>query len=253
MVKHIVTNGKMLVLNYKHFNDGHDRKGSEKDVEMLDETFSDICFEVTIEKDLDKQQTIEKIQEFIENLDDQTDMIVISINSHSNARNSFCTAEKKSLDIYSDILNTNRLLTSRRRFQDKPMWLIINACQGNSLDLGLRSLERSNNQDSQDAEDTDTFSPKRKSLMRSSHSQLLISQSTVFDFVSFRNEVHGSRFIEELTNVLNQNYLDKNLRDMLDMVADRVSKRSPDGYFQCPIYTNIGLTKKIYFSKKASG
>merc|ERR1712241_618932 len=78
-------------------------KGSEKDIKMLDETFSNMSFEVTIEKDLDEQKTFEKTQEFIKNLDDATDMIVISINSHSNTRDSFRTSDNKSLDVYNYI------------------------------------------------------------------------------------------------------------------------------------------------------
>jgi len=75
--------GKMLLLNYQHFYEDEERRGSDKDVQKLDHLFKKFGFCVRPGEDLTLEETDKKINEFVgEVLRDKCDMIIVVIMSH---------------------------------------------------------------------------------------------------------------------------------------------------------------------------
>lgn len=86
---------------------------------------------------------------------------------------------------------------------------------------------------------------------RSSFYNLLVSQSTVPGYVSYRDHHEGTWYIQELGKALREFHRSKHLLEILDIADERVSRRATEeGYHQCPSTTKHVFLKKIYFQKK---
>jgi len=88
--------GKMLLLNYQHFYEDEERRGSDKDVQKLDHLFKKFGFCVRPGEDLTLEETDKKINEFVgEVLRAKCDMIIVAIMSHGRYGDIFTCSDSK--------------------------------------------------------------------------------------------------------------------------------------------------------------
>lgn len=127
-----------------------------------------------------------------------------------------------------------------------PIWICSNFCRGPLATIHTRgSLHLDPASRSVDAV---PFSGESYTEM-TPWEDLLISWASEPDHLCFRDTQRGSWYIQELIQVLENDYSAKHLVEMLDEVTKPVEKINFNGQGQRPVYQN-GLTKRIYFQKQ---
>merc|ERR1712080_714195 len=120
----------------------------------------------------------------------------------------------------------------------KPKLFIIQACRGNETDHGItKKFSDSDNEDEENA----AVGPRE--------SDMLVVYSTVPGYTSLRDHVQGTWLVQSITDVFSENAKDTDIREMLDMVSEKVAKfQSERREVMSCTYENKNFTKKLFFN-----
>ncbi|XP_050966854.1 caspase-8 [Labeo rohita] len=222
--------GLCLIINNENFRRGKKREGSQKDVDSLKCVFEMLGFKVGIYKD----QTTSEIKSLMNRCSKvlHEDCFVCCVLSHGNEHGilghegGICPLN----DITSpfDGVNCPTLI-------GKPKVFLIQACRGPKIQSKVRV-----------AEDVLGGQPGEKSenvfYTISQSSDFLIALSTVEEYLSIRDEIKGSWFIQCLCKYLKEgSERGLDILKILTEVNDDVSRMEVEG-------KNYKMTPAIYFT-----
>ena len=251
-----ISRGACLIINQAFQNNPtYERKGSFKDVEDLIKTWSDLgCKDnVTVISDVTDTEMMSALKHFRQRLASTLpDFMVLVILSHGKRD------EKTGMEYIMDInLKGIELTRIKNMFIDghkcksmigKPKLFFIQACRGTrhqsqrliSHPCSLSYCSMSDSFET-DGEDDENKSIEINGIRYPHKSWFLIFHSTIKGFVSNRDPVQGSIFIQELCKEFNKKWF---LYDV-SRIAANVNKKVMEGYeqIQAPLFENqLGLT-----------
>lgn len=223
--------GICTIFNHRTFNKQLERKGTEKDVEVLETLFKSIGYEVDVHNDL-KSNDILRILNSLRNRDySDCNVFVICVLSHGDGELIWA---KDQMYMTSQLYDsfTERLCPS---LAGKPKLFFIQACKGSSIDNGVGSLcyESENDKIPENydgkclelgqLEAVENIAPSdigQSPFIRYFNSvptepDFLVVHSAVPGYFSHRGKRRGSWFIQCLVKALWENVHSKDLMSIL--------------------------------------
>lgn len=236
--------GYVIVINNQNFQNGKHRIGAERDGQMIKHLFIDLQFKVYMNEDKTAQEIQDILLRFSRNDELHfVDSLIVVLMSHGNYDNLEGIDSDK-----IKILELVRLFDRDKcpAMFGKPKMFVINACRGDEEDS---SVKYGSTLPFTDRIDNDSGSEIFRQLP--SNSDLLLAYSTFPGYVSYRDEEHGSWYIENLVDVFREKASAEHVMDMLTMVNRRVAERSELGLNQTPAPTTT-LRYKWYLNEPQS-
>ncbi|XP_053685893.1 caspase-14-like [Sabethes cyaneus] len=178
----------VLIFNHKKFkNELNERKGSEKDLELLKIFFNNYQVnELEIYSDFSVEQVKTKMAEIEKKDFKECSCLIVIIMSHGGLGDTIMASDEQSYNLETDIVD--RVLDNST-LKDKPKLFFIQACRGNAL------------------METDSFpSVSNKNDIWKLH-------STYEGTVSFRDIERGTCFVQTLFDFIETNN-DKSLHEI---------------------------------------
>eukprot|EP00092_Neocalanus_flemingeri_P031123 GFUD01033806.1.p1 GENE.GFUD01033806.1~~GFUD01033806.1.p1 ORF type:complete len:318 (-),score=80.68 GFUD01033806.1:74-1027(-) len=243
--------GLALILNNEEFPSKEDyktRTGSQVDVVNLSDLFQQLGFIVVTQQNLTRNDTLKYLIDFASHpAHASADMMVFCMSTHGGEKGKLMSSDCLEIDIEADIL---RMFTNENcpDLRGKPKFFIFQACQGQDSDYGVQL--RGSHTDARPimTKTGAEISPPSSPLRDPTWEDILIAYATLPGFVSYRDHVRGTWFIESLCKVLMERSCDTNLRDMLDEVARMLKKyQTEKGAKQSFKYDVIHFYKKVFF------
>ncbi|XP_063798239.1 caspase-9 [Pseudophryne corroboree] len=253
--------GYCLIINNVEFlksSNLSDRTGSNIDREKLESRMRSFHFEVVVKSNLKGAEIHKELQDLAAKDHSKRDCCLVVILSHG--------CETRHTQFPGGVYGTDGVRIPVERIVDyfngsncpslrgKPKLFFIQACGGDQKDRGFSvdSGEPPSKYDAEsvqsdatavrpDEEDTDETDAV---VSLPTSSDILVSYSTFPGFVSWRDKVSGTWYVEVLDKVLEEYAGSLELQAMLVMVANRVSSKG--SYKQIPGYFNF-LRKSFYF------
>lgn len=181
------------------------RKGTEKDTKALQELFESFRYNVTVKNNLKDQEIVEEVRKATQRASKRNGLIVCIL-SHGHkgiiyGHNSVPVSVKE----IQGIMSCKLLL-------QMPKILLIQACQGNSLQSLVKRLEHDG--------------PVQSS--GSVFADFLTFWSTIEGFASVRHIDNGTWFIQEMVKKIRELHRDQHLVDICTAVINRVSQMRGD-------------------------
>ena len=227
--------GLAVIFNYDNIPNYNERKGSQIDVENLQELCKQLGFKVETYQDLNKQDTLDTLDLVGKNPVMQTaDMLMVFMMSHGDKDFISCSDGLQ--------LKTEQIL---RKFtcielKGKPKFIVFQACRGHEEDVGVARKAQT---------DAIPVKPTTTQTKDPSWQDMIIAFSTVPGYVAYRDPNHGSWFIESLVKVFMNSACDKDLLLLLRDVSDVMDKIShEDGYKQSFTWENRSFKRALYFN-----
>ncbi|XP_049342419.1 caspase-9 isoform X2 [Astyanax mexicanus] len=264
--------GMCLIINNVKFDPASnlkERKGSDIDCDKLERRFRSLNFDVIVKKNLKCKHIRQELSSLAKMDHSKYDCCVVIILSHGTeaSHNRFPGAvhgvdgPSVPVQIITNYLNGQNCSS----LQGKPKVFFIQACGGDQRDIGFEVSPdevqplAGGIDDQPDAIPTSSSSD---SLSLSDEidaratlptpSDILVSYSTFPGYVSWRDTLTGSWYVETLDRVLEENAATDDLVTMLMMVNNEVSQISAKGlYKQMPGSFNF-LRKHLYFQAPAT-
>jgi hypothetical protein len=232
--------GKALIFNHKAFDEKRDkhlskRPGTEIDAVTLNETLTNLGFDVSIHTDPDLDEIckhLERAAAAEDNIDSDCILVAVLSHGHDSGKISAWDQEYEEETLWKAFLGEKA-----RRLRGKPKVFIIQACRGTERDEGVEL---------DGAEEGSSTGGKIPS-----HADFLIARATVPGQVSFRNSLTGTYYIQELCAVLLREAYTDDLVSILTKVQGNMARKTMQGRFkQGPSFTSR-LTKKLQLVKKS--
>ncbi|CAL8325840.1 unnamed protein product [Merluccius merluccius] len=263
--------GHCLIINNVKFEPNTDlknRKGSDIDCDKLEKRFKSLNFIVTVKTNLKYKQIRHHLAELSKKDHSLFDCCVVIILSHGTevSHNRFPGAvhgvdgPAVPIQFITNYLNGQHCPT----LQGKPKLFFIQACGGGETDTGFEvspdevtpgvggagdEMDAMPISSSSDSLSTSDELDARATLP--TPSDILVSYSTFPGFVSWRDPLSGSWYVEILDRILGENAVIDDLVTMLMMVNNEVSQNSAKGlYKQMPGSFNF-LRKLFYFQTQS--
>lgn len=241
--------GMAIIINNEHFLDPSlkARDGTHVDKRELEKVLKQLGFEVKEYLDLCYTDIMSRMKRIALRDHSQCDCILVVILSHGKL--GFIHARDTCYPLES-ILN---LFSSKEcpTLAGKPKLFFIQACQGVCKDPGFPvhtpdGIDESNNDDS------------HMGYRMPLHGDFLVAFATIPGFVSYRNSLDGSWFIESLCQELRSQGKSRDILTLLTFVAQRVSNYESNNEVFAHIHrkkqitcTMSTLTRMIYFRDKS--
>lgn len=245
--------GYCLIVNNVDFENRPEEKrlGSDKDAQRLSTVFEELGFDVIQKRNISSQDMLDFFRTYSRdaNLANHDALVVVML-SHGDAEEIFGTdyLRVNIRDVLEFFNNENCPL-----LKGKPKMFFLGACRG-----GRRGKFESSEHELSGSFDAATFEEIKKDPEEQKinarnlgplYSDMLISYSTVYGFVSHRDPTSGSWYCETLAQMLVEHSCDKRLIDLLNKVDELVQARtSEQGCKQTTSYEVIGFNKKLYFN-----
>lgn len=236
--------GHMLIIDNEHFKHLASRQGTEVDSINLAALFSQLGFRVSVLRNLSKEEMEHEITSFAKMPDhSDSDMCIVCILSHGYSGVVISTDGKEISTHWIEKCFNNKECPS---LIGKPKLFIYQACRGSKLDQGI------GNRTDGTTTTTDAQRMARPDMPPSfkvpTWEDFLVVHSTVHGYVSIRNKIEGTWFVQSLCKVFRTNAHHMDLRDMLDEVALELSNyESKECGKQSCSYT-VTHFKKLYFN-----
>lgn len=244
----------VLVNNVDFDNEFHEtRLGSDADANRLKDVFAGLGYEVHDHRN----QTSTEMTSLFKNIAIQSalkdhDSLVVIILTHGD-KDAVFGVDNLSVNVRDilEIFNNRQCVY----LKGKPKMFFIQACRGRKYDHGLLSEFEHSFDASGFDEIRDLHVEARPNTPAykndASYSDMLVSYSTVYGFVSLRNLTNGSWYCCALAYVLLEKACDTELQNMLKMVGKRVHEiTSKEGYKQTTSYENIGFNNDFFFNPR---
>ena len=223
-----------------------DREGSEKDVEALETMFKALYFEVNIERDLGKEKILQVLDKVAKSDHTAYDCFVLCLMSHGKEGLFYGSDGQAVLfDTVCDLFSNSNCRTLR----GKPKLIFIQACRGTEGQTGVVNDSPFCPGPQQPTATSVRYADRGWNFSFKGtipdHSDFLLAYSTVNHYVSYRNELDGSRFVRCLVEVFQEKAGHEDVLSMLIMVNDKLSKMGEIGQKQIGQPTTT-LTKKLF-------
>ncbi|XP_050309740.1 caspase-1-like [Anthonomus grandis grandis] len=243
--------GKLIIFNHQVYDNEKikERFGTKRDVNEIIICFQRLGFNVS-EDDVVTDATIEQVRAKLDSVlkDEQTlfqsNCLVVFFLTHGDVKDKLCVkdGEIKCSDVWMKFNDCKQL-------EGKPKLFVFQACKGKQF-ASVDQPESTFNQHSPVLLDLDTsFS------VNDLGPDMLLLYSTLEDYVSFRNPLTGTWFIQELC----KNFSSYGRRDDVISLITRTTKCVSNSYFvmheddktvlkQMPIYVST-LSRKFYLNR----
>lgn len=245
--------GFCLIVNNVDFEHRPEEKrlGSDKDAERMSTVFNELGFDVILQRNVESFPILEFLRSYASREDElsQHDALVVVVLSHGDAEEIFGTDNlrvniRDILEIFNNV--------NCRQLRGKPKMFFFAACRGDRKDQSI-STDLEGSYDAATFEEVKKVSSEETKInaknLGPSYSDMIISYSTVYGFVSHRNPTSGSWYCETLAQMLVEHSCDTRLIDLLGLVDNLVQARlSEQGCNQTTSYEAIGFNKKLYFN-----
>lgn len=226
------------------------RLGSNEDVAALEKLFGALDFKVKTERNKGRKDILKLLDEVSHYDHKDYDCFVLWLMSHGQ-EGQFYGADGKTVPIETvrDFFSNARCST----LKGKPKIIFIQACRGREKEQGVvadapQSPTEHGEEPSthEDEESSDVGFNFKLNEAIPEHADMLIANSTISGYASFRNPKQGSRFVRCVVEVFREYACHEDLLSMLTMVNQRVGKMGEIGTKQVsePAYT---LRKKLFF------
>ncbi|XP_034488717.1 caspase-like [Drosophila innubila] len=233
--------GMAIIFNHKYFDaemKQEPRRGTDVDSANLDRVLKQHHFDVIQHNDFCYNQIVRVIKRAAFENHDNNDCILIAILSHGNMGYICASDTKYKLADICNLLTPNNCPT----LAGKPKLFFVQACQGKQMDDGCK---------------IQTDGDSQMGYKIPLHADFLIAYSTIPGFLSWRNPLNGSWFIQSLCLELETNGKRLDLMTLLTFVCRRVAfdfeshTNDPrkDQKKQIPCITTM-LTRIVLFSEK---
>lgn len=254
--------GFCVIINNVEFEDNiiGTRLGSDTDAQRLSDVFIGLNYKVEINRNLSSVEIKQLFGRISKNPElDRHDSLVVIVLSHGETE-AFYGVDNQLVNIRDMLKYFNNRECLQLR--GKPKMFFIQACRGRDTDYGVcipehqldaasfdevRMAQRSVNSTSGQSE---TPIIRLESLQRDvSYSDMILSYSTVFGFVSLRHPMNGSWYCTALALQLLELAKDHELVDILRKVDVEVQRRTTeDGWKQTTATELIGFNKQLWFN-----
>ncbi|XP_067658725.1 caspase-3-like [Haliotis asinina] len=252
--------GRVLLINNENFSSARDNKleledrpGSEVDVTSLCLLFDELPFETVVEKNLTHKKMIEVLDKERQVSHDSYDCFVCVILSHGTRGGVYgVDGEVANIQEVTDMFNGQNC----RTLVGKPKLFFIQACQGSEKDTGAgpsvseitQRLESTGIEDNPQSEIENLVSTTRSAAEHPPRADIFTAEATTPDYLSLRNTVNGSWFIQAIVYVFMNFAHKEDLASMMTKVNDLVCRRETKNkkYKQVSTYRS-SLTKQFYF------
>ena len=224
------------------------RHGSAEDVKALEKLFEALDFKVKAERNKGRDEIFKILEDaaFADHSD--YDCFVLWLMSHGQD-GQFYGADGQTIPIET----VRDLFTKCTTLKGKPKIVFIQACRGTLKGQGVVAdapkspTEQGQEPTANDNEDhSDIGFNFNLSKVIAEHADILIANSTISGYASFRNPRQGSRFVQCVVKVFQEFAGHEDLLSMLTMVNQRVSEMGEYGTKQVPEPSST-LTKKLFF------
>ncbi|XP_017781779.1 PREDICTED: caspase Dronc-like [Nicrophorus vespilloides] len=228
--------GKALLINNIMFEKDQKsyRKGAEVDEKNISELLNQMGFKVEKYRDLTKNQMVKKLVDYASSYSlKNVDINVVVMMSHgigNNDGNTHIAGTDNNLLSIADIVekfdnsNCPNLI-------DKPKIFIFQCCRGD--------------QDQRVERDAAQIMKAKKK-----YNDMLLAYSTIPGYVSHRNPVLGTWYIQAICKVFMEHACDTHVEDLLKIVENMLNQLAGDsGYTQTSSYENRGF-KLCYLHPK---
>jgi len=247
--------GLVLIIDNENFDNDvlPTRTGSLVDANNLDILFGQLGFRVTLRRNLPYYDMITEIQKFASKDDHSLgDMTVVAILSHGR-HGLIAAADGREIETEWVLRQFNN--DGCPKLRGKPKFFIFQACRGDEADYGI--LPSISFPDRRSDSDARAVSMPRQPTEESVDQQyknlswedMVVAYATLPGYVANRDRYRGTWFIECLCSVFMEMSVELDLRDMLDIVAERLEKyESEMGTKQSFSYEVRHFYKKLYFN-----
>jgi len=243
--------GLVLIIDNENFHNEilPTRTGSLVDANNLDILFDQLGFQVTLRRNLPYYEMITEIQKFASKEDHSLgDMAVMAIMSHGR-HGLVSAADGRELETEWVLRQLNN--DGCPALKGKPKFFIFQACRGDEMDHGvLPGITWSEHRSESDARPVSIGKPAPEPQYKElSWEDIIVAYATLPGYVANRDRYRGTWFIECLCSVFMEMSVNTDLRDMLDIVAERLEKyESEMGTKQSFAYEVRHFYKKLFFN-----
>ena len=217
------------------------RHGSEEDVKALAKLFEALDFTPRIHRNIRRSEILQVLDDASQEDHSAYDCFVLWLMSHGQEGKFYGAAgETVPIETVRDFFNSANCPT----LKGKPKLIFIQACRGINTERGDSPNNRTRQPSTHDFE----MSAKEPKISKSNpyHADMLIANSTISGYVSFRDEVLGTRFVRCIVEVFREYASHEDLLSMLTMVNDMVCKMGEIDAKQVSEPSST-LTKKLFF------
>jgi len=229
--------GQALIINYYNFPQAQ-RKGSEKDVILLDQLLQQLGYTVTLKTNLNLAETEEEIDLYKKKEGHKNaDSTIVALMSHgkggetyeetliNTSDGKFISSEK----ILSKFNNTNFPL-----LLGKPKIFLFQFCRGDLEDQGPTVTDGSN-----------LTHPSAES-----YDDMLIAYSSLPGYVAYREESEGAWFIQALCQIFKEEAHCCHVERLLEMVDEEIKYKKSNGSNgkQTLEIIKHGFNRKFFFN-----
>merc|ERR1712179_19268 len=242
--------GLAVIINNDEFTDPdyNPRQGSQVDVQNLRDLFTQLGFTVVVHRNLTRRETLNFVIDCSSDpVHVSADMMIFCFATHGPDKNKLISTDCLEIDVDNDILRSfnNENCPNLR---GKPKFFIFQACQGFEKDYGVEAIRGKTQEDAFTLLPKTGAGPPGSPIKDPAWEDKLIAYATLPGFVSYRDIVSGTWFIQCLCQVFMERSCGTSLRDMLDMVARMLKKKQTEtGAKQSFKYDVIHFYKKLYF------
>lgn len=243
--------GLVLIIDNENFQNEilPTRTGSLVDANNLDILFNQLGFRVTLRRNLPYYEMITEIQKFASKEDHSLgDMAVVAIMSHGR-HGLVAAADGRELETEWVLRQLNN--DGCPALKGKPKFFIFQACRGDEMDHGvLPDITWSEYRNESDARPVFMGKPAPEPQYKElSWEDIIVAYATLPGYVANRDIYRGTWFIECLCSVFMEMAVNTDLRDMLDIVAERLEKYETErGTKQSFAYEVRHFYKKLFFN-----
>ncbi|KAH8252746.1 hypothetical protein KR032_001658, partial [Drosophila birchii] len=188
----------VYIFNHEKFSH-EERKGSRKDVKALRKTFKKLQCKVIEIRDPKLAKVKHEVHKLtVANFDAHSALVVVIL-SHGERNEKIKTCDNKLYSLDNDVLFQ---LFGNRSLRGKPKILIVQACKG-TMAADVSPIDN-------------CCDP----------SDYIKCYSTTEGFLSYRDELNGSVYIQMLCKIMNRYALTKDFRRIIEHVNEKVKEES---------------------------
>lgn len=243
--------GLVLIIDNENFDNEvlPTRTGSLVDANNLDILFEQLGFKVTLRRNLAYYDMMSEVQKFAAREEHKTgDMTVVVLLSHGR-HGLIAAADGRELETEWVMRQFNN--EGCPALRGKPKLFLLQACRGDEADYGvLPSINFPEGKTVTDARRLEPQAPEVEGETREvTWEDILVAYATLPGYVANRDRYRGTWFIESLCSVFMEMAAERDLRDMLDIVGQRLKNyESEVGTKQSFAYEVRHFYKKLFFN-----
>ncbi|XP_050425971.1 caspase-like [Adelges cooleyi] len=215
-----------LIFNHANFTCGKDsRYGTDVDCLNLESTFKDLGFNPIPYHDKKLKKICKIVDQWSQYDFTDCDCLIVAILSHGFEEHIYAKDQAYNLKtVFLDKFAENKCIS----LSGKPKIFFIQACQGKLLDDGVSVTTQ--------VDGANCMTPEYLSP------DFLIAYSSIYGYLSWRNEKTGSWFINELCNALKKFRFEKDIYGILTYVMCQVATK----------YETNKMDEELYKKKQSS-